>query len=49
MKGIVAAQENGLTVPLQFQLLVKNLNSLRVMAQKVGFKDFDAVLTHDWK
>jgi hypothetical protein len=49
VKGLVAAQKSGLKVPLRFQLLVKNLNSLRVMAQKVGFKDFNEALTHDWK
>lgn len=49
VKSIVAAQKNGLKVPLRFQLLVKNLNSLRVMAQKVGFKDLDATLTDDYK
>jgi len=49
LKGLVAAQEVGLKVPLRFQLLVKNLNSFRVMAQKVGFQDLHEALAHDYK
>jgi hypothetical protein len=48
LKGLVAAQREGLKVPLRFQLLVKNLNSLRVMAEKVGFHDLRAALDFKW-
>ena len=48
LKGLLTAQKQGLKVPLRFQLLVKNLNALRVMAQKVGFTDLNDALTHDW-
>ncbi len=48
LKGLLAAQREGLKVPLRFQLLVKNLNSLRVMAEKVGFKGLNEALNFSW-
>ncbi len=48
LKGLLAAQREGLKVPLRFQLLVKNLNSLRVMAEKVGFKGLREALDFTW-
>ena len=35
-------------VPLRFQLLVKNFNSFRVMAQKVGFASLQEAQEHRW-
>jgi hypothetical protein len=48
LKGLLAAQREGLKVPLRFQLLVKNLNSLRVMAEKVGFNGLNEALDFKW-
>ena len=48
LKGLIAAQREGLKVPLRFQLLVKNLNSLRVMAEKVGFSSLAEALDFKW-
>ena len=48
MKGFLIAQREGLMVPLRFQLLVKNFNSFRVMAQKVGFASLQEAQEHRW-
>lgn len=48
MKGFLIAQREGLMVPLRFQLLVKNFNSFRVMAQKVGFASLKEAQEHRW-
>jgi hypothetical protein len=48
LKGLLTAQQGGLMVPLRFQLLVKNLNSFRVMAQRVGFATLNEALTYEW-
>lgn len=49
LKGLLTAQQGGLMVPLRFQLLVKNLNSFRVMAAQVGFANLNEALEHDWR
>lgn len=48
LKGFLAAQQEGLMVPLRFQLLVKNFNSFRVMAQKVGFASLKEAQDYEW-
>ena len=47
LKGVITAQSSGLLVPLRFQLLVKNLNSFRVMAERVGFSGIQDALMFD--
>ena len=49
LKGFLTAQKEGLMVPLRFQLLVKNLNSFRVMVQKVGFASLQEAQHHTWE
>jgi predicted unusual protein kinase regulating ubiquinone biosynthesis (AarF/ABC1/UbiB family) len=44
--GLISLKQNGVKIPLTITLLIKNFNSLRLMAQKAGFKDLSETFAY---